>query len=72
MALFIVCAIDVIDWFDFYKFEVSKKVTGVEYQVRVMPVISLSIFFATNLVVMYHGDKKVEDQQNDDDVMMNF
>lgn len=26
MVLFIVCAIDVIDWFDFYKFEVSQRV----------------------------------------------
>lgn len=59
MALFIVCAIDVIDWFDFYKFEVSQDWTsGAEYQTRLIHSPSLSTFWKKALLDVSRGFEK--------------
>lgn len=67
MALFIVCAIDVIDWFDFYKFEVSQNTMSSEYQMRLKQVYIVICFSRNKVFLIYEWDRKVADEE---DVMM--
>lgn len=78
MALFIVCAIDVIDWFDFYKFEVSQAGTAFAYKItgdarkEVRSLLARYLFLRVSNSTQRIPAEKKKKVPVRDDVMMNI